>query len=101
MTFHISELLKILNLYKNIDMGAVPKRRISKARKNRRRAHHALKEPEVVLCPKCEQPKRPHFRCEYCGFYGKVAKAKTNKSTLKKSSKNETKAKKTKVKLQK
>jgi large subunit ribosomal protein L32 len=84
-------------------MGAVPKRRISKARKNRRRAHHALKEPEVVLCPKCNQPKRPHFRCEYCGFYGKVekAKAKTTKSTKKKSSTKDSKTKKTKVKPKK
>jgi len=51
-------------------MGAVPKRKISKRRKNQRRAHHALKTPEVVTCPKCNSPRRPHFACEVCGYYG-------------------------------
>lgn len=51
-------------------MAALPKRKISKQRKNNRRAHHALKKPAVVKCPKCKSPKRPHFACETCGYYG-------------------------------
>ncbi len=61
-------------------MGAVPKYRISKARKNRRRAHHALKEPEVIKCPICGAPKRPHFRCDNCGNYGPAKEEPKNKT---------------------
>lgn len=61
-------------------MGALPKRKISKGRKNRRRAHDSLKKPEVTSCPKCGKPKRPHFECTYCGHYGpKVAKKESKK----------------------
>lgn len=58
-------------------MGALPKRRISKARKGNRRAHNALQAPAIVPCPKCGKAKRPHFKCEYCGFYGEVKKVAT------------------------
>ncbi|MCA9377030.1 50S ribosomal protein L32 [Candidatus Nomurabacteria bacterium] len=51
-------------------MGAQPKRKISKARKGRRRSHNALEKPAVVTCPKCGKTKRPHFECEFCGHYG-------------------------------
>lgn len=63
-------------------MGALPKRKISKSRKGRRRAHHALKTPAYGPCPNCGEPKRPHFVCENCGKYAaaetkqKVAKSK-------------------------
>jgi large subunit ribosomal protein L32 len=61
-------------------MGALPKRRISKQRKNNRRAHDALKKPAVVKCPKCGKPRRPHFECKYCGHYGpKPVKKETKK----------------------
>ena len=32
---------------------AVPKKKTSQARRNQRRAHHALKEPKLVACPNC------------------------------------------------
>lgn len=51
-------------------MGAQPKRRISKSRKGRRRAHNALVEPATVKCPKCGKLKRAHFVCDFCGHYG-------------------------------
>ena len=60
-------------------MGAVPKRKISKGRKNRRRANDGLKEPAVSVCPKCKKPKRPHFKCENCGFYGPEEKKSSAK----------------------
>jgi large subunit ribosomal protein L32 len=52
-------------------MGALPKRKISKGRKNRRRAHNSLKKPATNKCPKCGHPKRPHFECKFCGYYEK------------------------------
>lgn len=80
-------------------MGALPKRKISKGRKNRRRAHHALVEPTVSTCPKCGKARRPHFQCEFCGYYGdkpeskkKATKAKS-KPAAKKTTKKETKSK--------
>jgi large subunit ribosomal protein L32 len=50
-------------------MGAVPKSRISKARRGRRRAHHALKLRTLVECPNCNAKKLPHRVCMSCGTY--------------------------------
>ncbi len=52
-------------------MGALPKRRISKARKGRRRAHNALEIKGVSKCPKCSAIKKSHFECPNCGTYKK------------------------------
>jgi large subunit ribosomal protein L32 len=50
-------------------MGAVPKRRISKARRDRRRAHHALPKVHLVACPECNEMRLPHRACTNCGIY--------------------------------
>jgi large subunit ribosomal protein L32 len=50
-------------------MGALPKRKISKGRKNRRRAQDSLTTTKLATCPKCGKAKRPHFECSYCGTY--------------------------------
>jgi large subunit ribosomal protein L32 len=50
-------------------MGAVPKSRISKGRRNRRRAHHALKLRTLIVCPNCQQKRLPHRVCMACGHY--------------------------------
>ncbi len=50
-------------------MGAVPKRKISKARGRNRRSHWKLKAPQVVTCPQCDAPVRPHHVCMVCGTY--------------------------------
>jgi large subunit ribosomal protein L32 len=50
-------------------MGAVPKRRISKSRKNRRRAHDALTPFHLVPCPECGEMRRTHRVCHNCGTY--------------------------------
>ena len=49
---------------------AVPKRKTSKARKNKRRASsYRLNKATVVECPQCHEPKQPHRICRSCGFY--------------------------------
>jgi len=48
---------------------ANPKRKISKSRRDKRRSHWALKNPQITLCPECEEPKLPHRVCMNCGFY--------------------------------
>lgn len=50
-------------------MGALPKRKISKGRRNRRRAHDALTPPTLVDCPSCGEKMRPHRVCPNCGQY--------------------------------
>lgn len=48
---------------------ANPKRRTSKARRNRRRAHDALSRPAASTCPNCGETKLPHRACPTCGHY--------------------------------
>lgn len=50
---------------------AVPKRRTSKTRKNKRRAS-SYKLPRVTTseCSECSEPKLPHRVCRNCGYYG-------------------------------
>lgn len=51
-----------------------PKRRHSKARRDKRRAHDALALPALSKCPNCHEPKMPHRVCRNCGYYkGKQA----------------------------
>ena len=47
----------------------VPKRRTSRARKNKRRSHLALSRPGQSICPQCSEPKAPHRVCGNCGTY--------------------------------
>jgi len=46
-----------------------PKRRTSKARRDRRRAHHALDVPGTSVCPHCNETKLAHRVCPHCGQY--------------------------------
>ncbi|MBI2837281.1 MAG: 50S ribosomal protein L32 [Acidobacteria bacterium] len=46
-----------------------PKRRHSKARRDRRRAHDALSAASLSVCPQCHQQKMPHRACPHCGAY--------------------------------
>ncbi len=48
---------------------ANPKKRHSKARKNKRRAHDSLTIPSISLCPQCGEPRHPHHACPNCGTY--------------------------------
>ncbi|MEE9508370.1 MAG: 50S ribosomal protein L32 [Anaerolineales bacterium] len=51
-------------------MPAVPKRKHSQGRRNRKRAHHALKAPHLLACRNCGEKHLPHHICPNCGHYG-------------------------------
>ncbi|MBQ4109769.1 MAG: 50S ribosomal protein L32 [Clostridia bacterium] len=48
---------------------AVPKRKVSKARRDKRRANWKLTIPGMVKCPQCQEYKLPHRACKNCGTY--------------------------------
>ncbi len=48
---------------------AVPKRRTSRARRDKRRSHDAAPLPPRSNCPQCGEPKLPHRVCANCGTY--------------------------------
>ncbi|MCK4236881.1 MAG: 50S ribosomal protein L32 [Candidatus Krumholzibacteria bacterium] len=48
---------------------AVPKRRTSKSKKNKRRTHWKAEAPSLTECSHCHQPKPPHVVCPNCGYY--------------------------------
>jgi large subunit ribosomal protein L32 len=48
---------------------AVPKKKISKQRRRKRRGSMKAPLPTVNRCPKCGDPKQPHRVCPTCGTY--------------------------------
>ncbi|HFC09942.1 MAG TPA: 50S ribosomal protein L32 [Chloroflexi bacterium] len=50
-------------------MPPLPKRRVSSARRDKRRSHHALKALHLVACPNCGEKHLPHTVCPHCGYY--------------------------------
>lgn len=48
---------------------AVPKNKVSKQRKRKRRTHYKLAAPGFVVCPKCHALKLSHLVCKACGSY--------------------------------
>lgn len=48
---------------------AVPKKRVSKQRKRKRRGDHRAEAVNFAACPKCGDPKLPHRVCRSCGYY--------------------------------
>jgi large subunit ribosomal protein L32 len=48
---------------------AVPKRKTSKSKRNKRRSHDGLAAPTLSTCPQCNAPKLPHRVCSSCGSY--------------------------------
>jgi len=51
-------------------MGPLPKRKVSKSRRNRRRAHDALSINHLVVCENCGEYHISHRVCPKCGAYG-------------------------------
>lgn len=48
---------------------AVPARRTSKSRRDKRRTHFKLQVPGMVQCDQCGELKRSHHVCKVCGSY--------------------------------
>ena len=48
---------------------AVPKKRTSRARRDKRRATHSVSAPRTNRCPRCHSPRLPHRVCPTCGTY--------------------------------
>lgn len=48
---------------------ALPKRKTSKSRRDKRRTHKKLPLPPLSFCPECHEVKLPHGVCLNCGTY--------------------------------
>ncbi len=48
---------------------AVPQRRTSKTRRDKRRTHFKLQVPGMVACDNCGELKIAHHVCAVCGHY--------------------------------
>ena len=48
---------------------AVPKSKVSKQRRDKRRANWKLAAPAVTTCPKCGAYRLPHRMCKSCMSY--------------------------------
>ncbi len=50
-------------------MGPLPKRKVSRTRRNKRRAHDHLSLRHLVICDVCGEYKPAHEVCPSCGSY--------------------------------
>jgi len=50
-------------------MTPLPKRKLSKGRRDRRRAHDAIQAINIVQCSNCGEMRLPHTVCSNCGHY--------------------------------
>ncbi len=48
---------------------AVPKKKTSQSRRDKRRAQQKLTVETASRCPQCKSPKLPHRACPTCGTY--------------------------------
>ena len=48
---------------------AVPRRKISRSKRDHRRGHIKIKESGLSKCSNCDSLVRPHRVCPECGFY--------------------------------
>lgn len=48
---------------------ALPKRKHSKARRDKSRTHWKLTMASLSKCPQCARPVMPHRVCPRCGYY--------------------------------
>ena len=73
----------------------VPKRKVSRSRRDKRSANKGLKPKVFSHCINCKEPIAPHQACKQCGFYkGKqVIAGKANRTAKRAQQKQEKAAK--------
>ena len=50
-------------------MGALPKKKVTRARRGRRLTSYKLKPLHPAVCQRCNTAKLPHAACPQCGYY--------------------------------
>ena len=69
---------------------AVPKKKVSGARRDKRRSNNSkLTAPGLVECPKCHAMKAPHKACPECGYVNDKLSVKDGKIVAKTAAKTE------------
>ena len=48
---------------------AVPKHKVSKSKRDKRRTHQKAAVPTIATCPDCGEQIQPHHACPHCGTY--------------------------------
>jgi large subunit ribosomal protein L32 len=48
---------------------ALPKHKVSKSKRDKRRTHKKTAAPHVITCPECGEATLPHHACPTCGSY--------------------------------
>jgi large subunit ribosomal protein L32 len=48
---------------------ALPKRKMSKSRRDKRQGNKKVALANLTTCPQCNEPKLPHHVCQNCGYY--------------------------------
>ena len=48
---------------------AVPRKKVTRSKRNMRRAHDRLAKVNLIECENCGELKLPHHICGACGFY--------------------------------
>ncbi|KJS30562.1 MAG: 50S ribosomal protein L32 [Desulfatitalea sp. BRH_c12] len=57
----------------------LPKHKISKSRRDKRRTHQKVDVPNIVNCPECGEAIQPHHACSSCGAYKGRTAVETDK----------------------
>lgn len=47
----------------------VPKRKVSRSRRDKRSANKGIKPKQITGCQTCQAPIAPHQACQECGYY--------------------------------
>lgn len=55
----------------------VPKRKVSRARRDKKNANKGIRPAIVVACQTCQSPVLPHQVCKECGYYKGVKVIRT------------------------
>jgi len=61
---------------------AVPKRKVSKSRRDSRSSNKGLKVKAITVCQTCNSPVLPHQVCKECGHYKGVKILKTKSDRM-------------------